>query len=70
MSHTKTQYTVETTPPGVRVQILTACRLAHRFVNRMPTPKELMTEFGMSRPTAYRWVAAVREARINAGLTP
>lgn len=61
------QYTVETTPPNMHGKILVACRLAHRFAKRLPTSAELISEFGMSKPTSYRWIAAMREARINAG---
>jgi hypothetical protein len=43
--------------------IQTACRIANRFRTRIPTVEELMENFGMSRATAFRWRAALREAK-------
>jgi len=61
----RTQYTMETCPPpGVAsTRILVAMRIALRFQHRTPRPQELMAEFGMSLPTAYRWIAAMRAAK-------
>lgn len=61
----RTKYTVETCPPygGTAVTVLTACRIAQRYTHRIPTWQELVSEFGMHRATAYRWVSAIRQAR-------
>lgn len=40
-----------------------ALRIVGKWPRRNPTPRELMDEFGMSRATAYRWLAAIRDAR-------
>ncbi len=53
-----------TPPPGVTaIGILTAMRIAMRYRDRIPTHKQLMADYGMSRATAYRWLAALRLAR-------
>lgn len=49
-------------PFGADSILYTACVLARKYSHRVPTPKELMAEWGMSRATAYRWVRAVRDA--------
>lgn len=62
----KSHYTTDagTPPPGVTaIGILVACRIACRYQHRIPTPTELRNDFGMSRATAYRWIAAMRVAR-------
>ncbi len=43
----------------------TACRIAAKYSRRLPTVAELQGEFGMHRATAYRWVAAIRAARVE-----
>lgn len=40
-----------------------AFRVAVKYAHRLPTPDELIAEFGMSRATAYRWVRAMKNAR-------
>lgn len=40
-----------------------AMRIALTYLARNPTAEELQSKFGMSRATAYRWVAAMRDAR-------
>ncbi len=45
------------------VQLSVACRLADRYRHRLPLVAELQEQFGMSRATAYRWRAALAEAR-------
>jgi predicted DNA-binding transcriptional regulator AlpA len=40
-----------------------ACRIAEKYRNRLPTPKELVSDLGMSRATAYRWLRAIKDAR-------
>ena len=39
-----------------------ACRFARMFRDRAPTANEVRSSFGMSRATAYRWVAAWKAA--------
>lgn len=51
---------VATTGP---LSIAVACRLVAAFPDRLPKPSELRARFGMSRATAYRWIAAMRDAR-------
>jgi hypothetical protein len=43
--------------------IITACRVAAAFPGRVPPVRELRDRFGMSRATACRWRAALRDAR-------
>lgn len=59
------RYTYEIGGPrgGTHVSIVTACRIADRFRQRLPTVAELRDAFGMSTATAYRWRAALAEAR-------
>lgn len=40
-----------------------AMRVALAYVHRTPSVEELRERFGMSRPTAYRWIAAIRAAK-------
>lgn len=40
-----------------------AMRIALAYAGRNPTAAELQDRFGMSRATAYRWLAAMKEAR-------
>lgn len=47
----------------VHLQTLIACRIATKYSRRLPTVAELQEEFGMQRATAYRWRAALAEAR-------
>lgn len=39
-----------------------AVRIAKTFSHTNPTPRALQQRFGMSRATAYRWVAAFKNA--------
>jgi hypothetical protein len=48
---------------GGSVWVAMACRVACAYPDRLPRPAELMQRFGMSRASAYRWVAAMRDAR-------
>ena len=59
------QYTMEHCGPrySIRVVVGLAFRMADKYRNRLPTPKELMDEYGMSRATAFRWVKTMRESR-------
>jgi len=51
-------------PPGMmHEKIFVACRVAARYPSRVPTCNELIDDFGMSRPTAYRWISAIKAAR-------
>lgn len=43
--------------------IFTAAQIAIRYASRVPSAAELQSVHGMSRATAYRWVAAFRLAR-------
>ena len=61
----KQKFTVETCPPptGTKSGIYLACRIAAKYAHRLPTPEELVSEWGMHRATAYRWIAALRAVR-------
>lgn len=39
-----------------------AFRMARRYGSRIPLPAELIRDFKLARPTAYRYLAAMREA--------
>lgn len=60
------RYTMETCPPpsSCHAGILTALRIALKFKHLVPLPSELMRDYGMSRATAYRWVAAAKVAGV------
>lgn len=49
----------------VHVGVLTAIRIVDAYHNRLPTVQQLQDRFGMSRATAYRWLASLREARAH-----
>lgn len=68
----RTAYSVERNPPPYTVAgtVLTAFRIAQKFPNRLPTAAELQRELGMHRATAYRWRAAIAEARGITSLQP
>ena len=61
----KPSYRAEGCPPPSTTSgaLLTACRIANRYTHRMPTVDELVSEFGMHRATAYRWLSAMKQAR-------
>ncbi|MNM92628.1 hypothetical protein D3C81_1049670 [compost metagenome] len=48
-------------PSSQHQGITVAIRLVRKYRTRIPTADELCREFGMSRATAYRWVAALRD---------
>lgn len=48
---------------GARSAIGLAVRICDRYPSRPPTAQELISDFGMSRATAYRWASAIRDAR-------
>ena len=48
---------------SVALTIMTTCRILNRFRTRLPTVEELIEGYGMSRATAFRWRAALREAK-------
>lgn len=58
-------YTVSANPPPSSVSALAiqAMRLALRYQHRTPTVAELRETYGMSRATAYRWIAAFKAAK-------
>ena len=60
----RTAHTVERCPPwsGANTRILVAIRIARHYAHRIPTVKELQADFGMHSSTAYRWIAAMRQA--------
>lgn len=62
----KNHYTMRpgTPPPSTApASLYSAACIATHYANRLPTVHELKAEFGMSRATAYRWVAAFKCAR-------
>lgn len=50
-------------PYGANQTIYTASAIAAKYSDRLPTVEELRNSFGMSRATAYRWLAALKWAR-------
>lgn len=53
-------------PAGIPAYLGTramAFKIAADYSNRIPSVAELMERYGMSQPTAYRWVAAMRAGR-------
>ncbi len=58
-------YATETCPQNgmARNAIYVAVRIAEKYRNRLPTVQELVRDWGMHRATAYRWIAAIRDAR-------
>lgn len=42
------------------MRIATAIRVCLKYTN-LPTPDQLIADFGMSRATAYRWRNALRD---------
>lgn len=60
----KLAFTVERcpSPEYANTSIFVAARIAKRYSRRLPTIQELRDDFGMSRATAYRWLAALRSA--------
>ncbi len=59
---------IRSNPNSTHVALHTAMRLAFRYAKRQPTHQELTREFGMSRATAYRWIAAIAEAKLLEGM--
>lgn len=59
------QYTVNAcAPPDMAsTGLQVAIAIADQYQNRIPSVSELRERFGMSRATAYRWVAAFKIAR-------
>ena len=60
----KPVYSLSVAPPHrtASVSIYLAVRIAKRYSTRLPTWQELRDEYGMSRATAFRWLAALRDA--------
>ena len=48
---------------GEWTRLETAFRIAFRYGMKLPTVLQLQRDFGMSRPTAYRWLRAMRDAK-------
>lgn len=62
----RTDYTLSAhTPPSGQAsgQVYTACLIALKYAHRIPTVSDLRETYGMSRATAYRWIAAIKAAR-------
>ena len=61
----KPDYRMEHMPPFNTASgyVAMACKIAERFHNTVPTARELRELYGMSDATAYRWRAAIKEAR-------
>ena len=61
----KPNFTIDMCPPpyGSRGAIYIAVRITRKYQHRIPTRDELMHDWGMSRATAYRWIAAMRDGR-------
>ena len=62
----KSHYTQRAgTPPTTTVgrNIYGAACIATKYAHRLPTVDELRSDYGMSRATAFRWVAAFKHAR-------
>lgn len=58
------QYTMQPGRPyGANQTIYTAAAIAPKYATRLPTVEELRSSFGLSRATAYRWLAALKYAR-------
>ena len=54
--------------PGVQSKTLTlALRLVRKYGDRVPSYKQIMHDFDVSRPTAYRWRAALLDAQRDGG---
>lgn len=61
MSHYNTSFAP---PPSMSsVTVFVAVRVADAFPDRVPTKAELIERFGMSKATAFRWIAAFKAAR-------
>lgn len=62
---TANPYTVQVGGPrGTAIMsLVVACRIADKYRSRLPSVKELQDDFGMHRATAYRWRAALANAR-------
>lgn len=61
----KTDYRPNMNPPPTSAHgsALTAMRIALAFAHSAPTVPALRERFGMSRATAYRWVASYKIAK-------
>ena len=57
-------YRLDVSPPKdcANGSLFIAVKIARRFREKEPTVPSLMDVFGMSRATAYRWVAAWKAA--------
>lgn len=42
--------------------LMVAIRMTRKYGKRIPSVQELQDDFGMSRATAFRWRAALRDA--------
>jgi hypothetical protein len=57
---------MDSCPFGVNQATYTAIRMAQIFASKPPTVDALRNVFGMTRATAYRWIAAWNAAKDKA----
>lgn len=57
-------YAQEITSPCYtgNVTVSVACAIALRYRGRIPSWRQLVRDYGMSRATAFRWIRAMRDA--------
>lgn len=63
MSRFHYQPQVNPPPSCVAGSVFTAMKIALKYTHTMPTVQQLRADHGMSRATAYRWLAAFKAAK-------